>query len=191
MKKLRDMSCDELSALLQALAAEPIFASRERLLVLLNEPDSTQNRERLETEFREFFCGYENLALWLEEYEEDPLEGLGLRAPVAKKLKRHREYILANRKTTLEERMVRRMGGYLKSDPMPEKKIAELPRGAYRELLHRLVNQELFIVHAKVTLLLKKNMPSQKLGETFREFSLRMNSWNSHWRTTTTIRMRD
>ena len=80
MKKLRDMSCDELSALLQTLAAEPIFASRERLLVLLNEPDSTQNRERLETEFREFFCGYENLALWLEEYEEDPLEGLDVHA---------------------------------------------------------------------------------------------------------------
>ena len=117
-----------------------------------------------------FFCGYENLALWLEEYEEDPLEGLDLRAPVAKKLKRHREYILANRKTTLEERMVRRMGGYLKSDPMPEKKIAELSQVEYRELLHRLVNQELFVVQGCVRLLLKESSIYEKLSDTFREF---------------------
>ena len=170
MKKLRDISCNELYVLLQTLAAEPIFASRERLFILLNEPCSTQNRERLETEFREFFCGYENLALWLEEYEEDPLDGLDMRTSVAKKLKRHREYILANRKTTLEERMVRRMGSYLKSDPVPEKKINELPQVEYRSLLHRLINQELFVVHRRVGLLLKENAVYEKLSETFREF---------------------
>ena len=116
MKKIKDMSCAELCILLQTLVSESIFASRERLLVLLSERSSPKNRERLETEFREFFCGYESLALWLEEDEEDPLDGLDMHTPIAKKLKRHREYILANRKTTLEERMARRMGGYLKND---------------------------------------------------------------------------
>lgn len=170
MKKLRDMSCDELSVLLQTLAAEPIFASRERLLVLLNEPGSTQNRKQLETEFREFFCGYENLALWLEEYEEDPLDGLDTDTLVAKKLKRHREYILANRKTTLEERMVRRMGSYLKSDPIPEKKITELEQGEYRTLLRGLVNQELFVVQPQINRLLKEKVLSEALSVAFREF---------------------
>lgn len=170
MKKIKDMSCAELCRLLQTLVSESIFASRERLLVLLSEQSSPKNRERLETEFREFFCGYENLASWLEECEEDPLDGLDIHTPVAKKLKRHRQYILANRKTPLEERIVRRMGGYLKSDPMPEKKVAELPEAEYRKLLHELVNQELFIVQAKVTLLLKENVTYQKLSEVFREF---------------------
>ena len=65
------------------------------------------------------------MGFWFEEYEEDPLKGLDLHTPLAKKLKRQREYILANRKTTLEERIHRRMGVYLKSDPMPDKKIVE------------------------------------------------------------------
>ena len=164
------MSRDELDALLQRLTAEPIFASRERLLVMLREPCSPKNRQRLDTEFREFFCGYENLALGLETYEEDPLNGLDARAPVTKKLKRQREYIFTHRKTTLEERIVRRMGGYLKSDPMPEKKIAELPQGEYRELLYTLVNQELFIVQSSVVLLLKENTSCERLAEAFREF---------------------
>lgn len=153
------MSCVELCGLLQTLVSEPIFASRERLLVLLSEHSSQKNRERLETEFLEFFCGYESLALWLEEYEEDPLDRLDMHTPVAKKLKRHREYILPNRETTLEERMIRRMGGSLQSDLMPKKKVAELPEAEYRKLLHELVNQELFVVQVKVTLLLKENVP--------------------------------
>lgn len=165
------MSCTELRVLLQTLVSETIFVSRERLFVLLSEQGSPKNRERLEAEFREFFCGYENLALWLEEYEEDPLDGLDVDTVVAKKLKRQREYIFANRKTTLEERMVRRMGSYLKSDPMPEKKIAELGQSEYRALLRGLVNQELFILQPRVNnMLLKENVPYEALSVAFREF---------------------
>ena len=170
MKKITDMSCTELRVLLQTLVSETIFASRERLLVLLSEQGSSKNRERLEAEFREFFCGYENLALWLEEYEEDPLTGLDVDTVVAKRLKRQREYIFANRKTTLEERMVRRMGSYLKSDPMPEKKIAELGQDEYRALLRGLANQELFIVQPRVNRLLTENAPYEELLVAFREF---------------------
>ncbi len=170
MKKVKDMSCPELCVLLQTLVSESIFASRERLLVLLSEQSSPKNRERLEIEFREFFCGYENLALWLEEYEEDPLDGLNMHTALAKKLKRHREYILANRKTTLEERMVRRMGSYLKSDPIPEKKITELGQSEYRALLHALVNQELFVVLPRIAMILKENVIYEELSLAFREF---------------------
>ena len=67
-------------------------------------PDASEKTEKLETEFREFFCGYESLAFWLEGYEENPLDGLDLHTPFAKKLKRQIDYIHANRTTTtLEE----------------------------------------------------------------------------------------
>lgn len=170
MKKIKNMARSDLCILLQTLVSESIFASREQLLVLLSEQSSPENRERLETEFREFFCGYESLALWLEEYEEDPLDGLDMHTPLAKKLKRHREYILANRKTTLEERMVRRMSGYLKSDPIPEKKITELGQSEYRALLHGLVNQELFVVQPRVAVILKEDVTYEELSLAFREF---------------------
>ena len=50
--------------LLHILINDQIFAARERLLVLLNEPPSTANTQKLETEFREFYCGYESLAFF-------------------------------------------------------------------------------------------------------------------------------
>ena len=124
MKNIMDMKPIEALELLQLLVNDQIFAARERLIGLLNEPPSSENQEKLEIEFREFYCGYESLAFFLETYEEDPLERLAPQSALAKKLKRHREYILANRKTTLEERMYRRSGVYKDSDPMPARKIA-------------------------------------------------------------------
>ena len=104
MKKLSDMSRDELRSLLQRVTEEEAFYdSRERLLELLRDPrsavydEATVNRAAFETEpgallrpiggvpipesplataFREFFCGYESVAFWLDEYEGDPLAGL-------------------------------------------------------------------------------------------------------------------
>ena len=110
-----------------------------------------------------------DFAYWLEAYEEDPLEGLTPDTPLAKKLKRQREYVLANRKTTLKERNFRRMGLYLNSDPMPEKKIAELPPDEYRTLLRSLVAQEIFPVRDRLVALLKQNPTDQELDIAFRE----------------------
>ena len=110
-----------------------------------------------------------DFAFWLESYEEDPLEGLAPDTPLAKKLKRQREYVLANRKTTLKERNFRRMGVYLNSDPMPEKKIAELPPDEYRNLLRFLVTQELFSVRERFVVLLKQHPTDQELDLAFRE----------------------
>ena len=79
------------------------------------------------------------------------------------------EYVLANRKTTLKERNFRRMGVYLYSDPMPEKKIVELPPDVYRALLRSLVAQELFPVRERLVALLKQNPTDQELDMAFRE----------------------
>ena len=170
MKNIMDMETSEAVELLQILVNDQIFAARERLIGLLNESPSSENQEQLEIEFREFYCGYESLAFFLETYEEDPLEGLAPQTPLAKELKRHREYILANRKTTLEERMSRRAGAYMNSDPMPEKKISELPSDEYRQLLWMLVNLELFSVRERFLVLLERKAPLPELDVVFREF---------------------
>ena len=170
MKNIMEMEPIEALELLNILVNDQIFAARERLIVLLKEPPSAENRRKLETEFREFYCGYESLAFFLETYAEDPLEGLPPHTSLSKKLKRQREYILANRKTTLDERMSRRAGAYMNSDPMPEKKISELPTDEYRKLLRMLVSLELFSVHEPFLALLEQNAPFAELDVAFREF---------------------
>lgn len=170
MKNIMEMDPIEALELLNILVNDQIFAARERLIVLLNEPPSAENRRALETEFREFYCGYESLAFFLETYEEDPLEGLPPHTSLSKKLKRQREYILANRKTTLDERISRRAGAYMHSDPMPEKKISELPTDKYRKLLRMLVGLELFSLQERFLALLERNVPLAELDVAFREF---------------------
>lgn len=100
MKNIVGMETVEALELLHILANDQIFAARERLVSILNEPLSPTSQKKLKIEFREFYCGYESLAFFLETYKEDPLKGLSPHIPLAKKLKRQREYILANRKTT-------------------------------------------------------------------------------------------
>ena len=198
MKKLSDMSKDELRSLLQRVTEEEAFYdSRERLLELLRDPgsavydESTVNRAAFETEpgallrpiggvpipesplataFREFFCGYESVAFWLDEYEGDPLAGLAPHTLLAKRLSRHRAYILARRTTTREERRYRRMGCYLPSDAKPAKAIAALPTAAFRALVRQLVMQELFSVREKVVGLLGGVASREQLELAFREF---------------------
>ena len=168
MKKLTDMSRDEIAELLQRVVDDDIFKARERLIMLLNMSDSA---EKLEMEFREFFCGYESLAFWLEEYAEDPLDGLDLNTGLGKKLKRQRDYILANRRTTLEERKQRRLNSlYLPIDSIPAKKISDLTPEAFRELIRTLITEDLFTVHPRVAMLLKQDSSYQTLDEAFREF---------------------
>ena len=141
MKKITEMNPVEFRELLHTLVNEELFKSQERLAALLAQNSS---REALLAEFFHFHGDTEDLGFWFEAYEEDPLKGIDLHTPLGKKLKRQREYILANRKTTLEERIHRRMGVYLKSDPMPDKKIIELSPDEFRELLHILVTQDIF-----------------------------------------------
>ena len=197
MEKLGNMSAVELRERFQKLVADGLFDARERLLELLRDPrsavydESTVNRAAFETEpgallrpiggvpipesplataFREFFCGYESVAFWLDEYEGDPLAGLASHTPLAKRLARHRAYILARRTTTREERRYRRMGCYLPSDAKPAKAISELSVAAFRALVRQLVMQELFSVREKVVGLLAGVASREQLELAFREF---------------------
>ncbi len=170
MKKLSDMSHSELLQLLEMLINDDFFQSREQLIALLNLDLSSEKKTELDAEFREFFCGYESIAFWLEEYIEDPLNGLDPHTSLAKKLKRQLEYIQSNRNTTLEERMCRRMGGYLESDPMPEIKISELPFNEFCKVIRSLVTQEIFSVRERLVILFQQNSSRQQLDAAFREF---------------------
>ena len=167
MKKITEMTPVEFRELLHTLVNEELFKSRERLAALLAKNSS---QEALEAEFFHFHGDTEDLGFWFEDYTEDPLKGLDPHTPLAKKLKRQREYILANRKTTLEERIHRRMGVYLKSDPMPDKKIIALPPDEFRELLRVLVTQEIFVVRERLAALLEQNASIEQLDPAFREF---------------------
>ena len=167
MKKITEMNPTEFRELLHTLVNEELFKSRERLAALLAQNSS---QEALWAEFFHFHGDTEDLGFWFEAYEEDPLTGLDPHTPLAKKLKRQREYILANRKTTLEERIHRRMGVYLKSDPMPDKKIIELSSDEFRELLHILVTQDIFAARERLAALLEQNASTEQLDAAFREF---------------------
>ena len=167
MKNITEMSPVEFRKLLGTLVHEEIFKSHKRLTALLTKGGS---RRELDAEFMEFHGDYEDLGFWFETYTEDPLKGLDPHASLTKKLKRQQDYILANRKTTLEERIYRRMGVYLESDPKPEKQIIELPLGEYCQLLCSLVTQELFAVRERLTALLATDAAFKELDAAFREF---------------------
>ena len=167
MKNIAEMSPVEFRKLLDTLVNEELFKSRERLVELLATDSS---REELDMEFMEFHGDYEDLGFWLETYTQDPLKGLDPHASLTKKLKRHRDYIFANRKTTRKERIYRRIGVYLESDPKPEKKVIELPPDEYRQLLYNLVTQELFAVREGLVALLAGNASFEELNVAFREF---------------------
>ena len=167
MKKFAEMNRAEFRELLHILVNEELFKSRERLAAALakNSP-----REALEAAFFHFHGDTEDLGFWFEEYEDDALNGLDLSTPLAKKLKRQREHILANRKTTREQRIFRRMGIYLESDAMPEKKIVALPPAEFRELLRILVTQDIFASRERLAALLEQNASTEQLDAAFREF---------------------
>ena len=166
MPNIIEMNPTEFRELLHTLVNEELFKSQKRLAALLAKGSP---KEALDAEFFHFHGDYVDFAFWLERYEENPLEGLTPDTPLAKKLKRQREYVLANRKTTLLERNFRRMGIYRNSDPMPEKKIIELPPDEYRNLLRFLVAQELFPVRERFVALLEQNPSDQELDIAFRE----------------------
>lgn len=167
MKNITEMAPAEFRELIKTLVNEEIFKSRERLAALLAKNVS---REALEAEFLEFHGDYEGLGFWFETYTQDPLNGLDPYNPLTKKLKRQRDYILAKRKTTLEQRIYRRMGIYLESDPRPQTSIIAMPPDEYRNLLRTLVAQELFVARKRLAALLAADASFEELDVGFREF---------------------
>ena len=123
-----------------SIVNEDIFASRERLTVLLakNSP-----HEELEEEFREFFEDYCGLAFELEEYEETILGIIKGKEEFAY-LKHRVLAVEAQRKSSPLGREARRMGLLVHGDPVPEIKVTELSSHEFRALMHTLGNWQIF-----------------------------------------------
>ena len=81
--KVRALSDTEFRAFLERLVNWQLFAARERVIKLLNEPPSIVEHGRLQAAFYEFFVCHLELEQFLEDYDYDPDEGLALRPEVA------------------------------------------------------------------------------------------------------------
>lgn len=146
------------------------FESRERLVALLAE---NADRDALDTEFREFYEGYCELAFELEEPEAHLLailQACDTFAPLQKRV----AAVEAARKTSPRGREMRRMVDKpLLTDPQPEIKVSALPDEAFRILMETLANWELFTARGQVVKL-QKTVPSvavtDQLKSAFFEF---------------------
>ena len=147
-----------------------LFESRERLVALLAE---NADRESLDTEFREFYEGYCELAFELEEPEAQllaMLQACDTFAPLQERV----AAVEAARKTSPRGREMRRMVDKpLLTDPQPEIKVSALPDEAFRALIETLANWELFATRERIVKL-QKALPSgegtNQLKSAFFEF---------------------
>ena len=102
--KVTALSADEFQKLMHTLGNCQLFVSRERLVKLMETGRSVEMQARLRAEFFEFFICYLELELFLENYDYDSDEGLGLRPEFIESLKREEEYIRSGGKMwTLKE----------------------------------------------------------------------------------------
>ena len=146
-----------------------IFASREKLVKLLAEGAP---HEALEDEFREFFNGYDGLALDLEECEESVL-GIIKGNEEFVHLKHRVSAVEAQRKSSALGREARRMGLFVHGDPMPEIKVAELPSNEFRTLMHTLGSWRIFVSRERIAKLMETVVPvkmAKRLHAEFYEF---------------------
>ena len=166
MPNITEMNPTDFRELLHTLVNEELFKSRERLAALLAK-DSPQ--EALEAEFFHFHGDYVDFAYWLEDYEEDPLEGLTPDTPLAKKLKRQRNMSSPIGRQRSKSGTLDGWDFIYTAIRCREKKIVELPPDEYRNLLRFLVAQELFPVRDRFVALLEQNPSDQALDIAFRE----------------------
>jgi len=133
-----------------SIVNEDIFISRERLTMLL---EKNSPHEVLEEEFREFFNGYDVLALELEEHEESVLKII--KATDALTHLKHRvSAVEAQRKSSTLGREARRMGMSIYGDPVPEIKVASLPTDEFQTLMRTLGNWQLFVSRERLVKLM-------------------------------------
>ena len=134
-----------------SIVNEDIFISRERLTALLakNSP-----HEVLEEEFREFFNGYDVLALELEEHEESVLKIIK-GTDALTHLKHRVSAVEAQRKSSTLGREARRMGMSIYGDPVPEIKVAALSADEFQTLMRTLGNWQLFVSRERLVKLME------------------------------------
>ncbi|MYA70747.1 hypothetical protein F4009_18145 [Candidatus Poribacteria bacterium] len=137
---IKKMSSQQFRDWIVSIVNQDIFASRERLTVLLakNSP-----HEALKKEFREFFNGYYSLALELEEHEESVLEIIKATDALAH-LKHRVSAVEAQRRSSPLGREARRLGLSLDTDPVPEIKVAALSVDDFQTFMRTLGNWQLF-----------------------------------------------
>ena len=102
--KVAALTADEFQRLMHTIGNWQLFASRERLVKLMEIERSVEMEARLRAEFFELFVCYLELELFLENYDYDPDDELELRPEFIEQLKREDEYIKSGGKMyTLEE----------------------------------------------------------------------------------------
>ena len=136
---------------LASIVEEDIFASREKLMMLL---ENDSSHEALEEEFREFFNGYDAIALELEEHEESVLRLIESTDALAH-LKYRVSAVEAQRKSSPLGREARRMGMSIHGDPVPEIKVTALSTDEFRGLIRRLGNWRLFVSRNRLVKLME------------------------------------
>ena len=167
---ITDMAHAAFSTWLTPIINRPLFESRERLIALLAK---NADRDALETEFREFYEGYCEVAFELEEPEEQLLAMLQVCDTFAP-LQERVAIVEATRKTSPLGRQMRRMVDKpLLTDPQPEIKVSALSDDAFRTLMETLTNWELFAARERIVKL-QKVPPSiaatEQLKSAFFEF---------------------
>ena len=148
---ITDMTSEQISDWLAPIVNGEIFTSREKLVALLAEGAP---HEVLEDEFREFFNGYDVLALELEEYEKSILGHINGNHTYAH-LKHRVLAVEAQRKSSPLGREARRMGLLVHGDPVPEIKITELSSDEFRTLIRTLGNWRLFVARERLVKLME------------------------------------
>ena len=86
--KFTSLSENEFRALTETLVNSELFAAREQVVTLMQEPSSPVNHVQLQSAFYEFFVCHLELEQFLEDYECDPDEGLEICPEVAEQLNR-------------------------------------------------------------------------------------------------------
>ena len=158
------------STWLTPIINRPLFESRERLVALLAE---NADKDALETEFREFYEGYCELAFEFEALEEQLLAILR-ECDTFTPLQARVVAVEAVRKTSPAGRIAKRMSDLpLITDPEPDIKVTKLPDEAFRRLMETLANWELFAARERIVKL-QKALPSvqetEQLKSAFFEF---------------------
>ena len=166
---IKDMTSGQFSDWLTSIVNGGIFASREKLVVLLAEEAPY---EVLEDEFREFFNGYYVLALDMEACEESVL-GCINGDHTCSHLKHRVLAVEAQRKSSPLGREARRMGLSLHDDPVPEIKVAELSSNEFKILMRTIGNWRLFVARERLVKLMETKESieiSDRLRAEFYEF---------------------
>ena len=148
---ITDMTSEQFIDWVVPIVNGGIFTSRERLTALLAR-DAPYSE--LEDEFREFFNGYDVLALDLEECEESVLGCINGDHTFAH-LKHRISAVEAQRKSSPLGREARRMGLLVHGDSMPEIKVTELSPDEFRTLMHTLGNWRLFVARERLVKLIE------------------------------------